>query len=311
MARYKKAYRPLTGMSLIEFQAKYGTEEACEQALYRHKWPKGYICPKCGNKTYYKTISRRHSLLECQSCGHQESPINGTAFENSKLPLVKIFLACFFLAETKSSVSAVLLAQYISISVKTARNLLRKLRTIMIEADSHYKLSGNIVIDEGFFGAPKSGKRGRGSGKIKALFAVQYQPYKGHNIPMFLSVVKIPDFTGSTFKAFADEKITSGSVLLSDGFPTYNSLSKKYTVISTTDAPDDETSPLKLVHLFISNAKAMFQGTFHGLGAKRVQGYFSEFTYRFNRRDSKTPVVEHLLRSCVREGYTSVPALCI
>ena len=311
MASYKKAYRPLTGMSLVEFQTKYGSEDACAQALYRHKWPNGYECPKCGNKSYYKNQSRRHSLLECQECGHQESPTNGTAFENTKLSLVKIFLACFFVAETKSSVSAVLLAQYVSISIKTARNLLRKLRTIMIEADSHYKLSGKIVIDEGFFGAPKSGKRGRGTAKIKALFAVQYQPHGGHNIPKFLSVVKIPDFTGSTFRAFADEKIASGSVLLTDGFSTYNSLSKNYNVISTADTPDDETSPLKLVHLFISNAKAMFHGTFHGLGPKRIQGYFSEFAYRFNRKESKLPVVEHLLRSCVREGYTTVPELCI
>jgi hypothetical protein len=74
-------------------------------------------------------------MLECKVCGHQESPIKGTAFENSKLPLVKLFLACFFIAETKSSISAVALAQYISVSIKTARNLLRKFRTIMIEAD--------------------------------------------------------------------------------------------------------------------------------------------------------------------------------
>jgi len=311
MAGYKKAYCPLTGMSLIEFQERYGTEEACEQALFRHKWPHGYMCPKCGNTTYYKDRCRRHTMLECKVCGHQESPIRGTAFENSKLPLVKLFLACFFLAETKNSISAVALAQYIEVSIKTARNLLRKLRTIMIEADSHYKLSGKVVMDEGFFGAQKSGKRGRGSAKIKALFAVQYKPYKGHNVPQFISIQTIPDFSGNTFKAFADNKITSGSILVSDGFSSYNSLAKNYTVLATPDASSDEASPLKLVHLFISNAKALFQGTFHGLGPKNVQGYFSEFAYRFNRKDSKMPIVEHLIRSCVREGYTVAPELCI
>lgn len=311
MAGYKKAYRPLTGMNLIDFQKRYGTEEACEQALFRHKWPNGYICPKCGNKTYYKDHCRRHSMLECQTCGHQESPIKGTAFENSKLPLVKLFLACFFLAETKSSISAVALAQYIKVSIKTARNLLRKLRTIMTEADSHYKLTGKVVMDEGFFGAQKRGKRGRGSAKIKALFAVQYKPFKGHNVPRFIAVETIPDFSGSTFKAFANNKITSGSILVSDGFSSYSSLSSDYSVVTASNNSDDERSPLKLVHLFISNAKALFQGTYHGLGAKYVQGYFTEFAYRFNRRDSKMPIVEHLLRSCVNEGYTAVPELRI
>lgn len=59
------------------------------------------------------------------------------------------------------------------------------------------------------------------------------------------------------------------------------------------------------------NAKPLFQGTFHGLGAKYVQGYFSEFAYRYNRRDSKKSIAEHLIRSCVREGYTATPELCI
>ncbi len=34
--------------SLPEFCQKYGTESACEQALFNLKWPKGYKCPKCG-----------------------------------------------------------------------------------------------------------------------------------------------------------------------------------------------------------------------------------------------------------------------
>lgn len=206
MAEYKKKYRPLTGLSLIEFQEKYGTESACEQALFRHKWPNGFKCPKCGNASYYKIQCRRHTMLECQACGHQESPIKGTAFENSKLPLVKLFLACFFMAETKSSISAVALAQYIDVSIKTARNLLRKLRTIMIEADSRHKLSEKVVLDEGFFGAQKSGKRGRGTSKIKALFAVQYEPYKGHNVPLRISIEKIPDFFRKYFQGICGQK---------------------------------------------------------------------------------------------------------
>ena len=133
----------------------------------------------------------------------------------------------------------------------------------------------------------ESGKRGCGSAKTKALFAVQYKPYKGYNVPQFIAIETIPDFSGSTFKAFAGNKITSGSILVSDGFSSYNSLAKNYTVIPTSAASHDETSPLKLVHLFISNAKALFQRTFHGLSAKYVQGYFSEFIYHHNSRVTK------------------------
>ena len=103
----------------------------------------------------------------------------------------------------------------------------------------------------------------------------------------------------------------SGSVFLSDGYSSYSSLAKHFTVVSSTDDSFDDTNPLKLVHLFILNAKSLFQGTFHGLGSKYIQTYFNEFAYRFNRRDSKTPIVEHLIRSCVKEGYTAMTGLSV
>jgi hypothetical protein len=33
--------------SFIEYQKQYGTEEACERALFKLKWSNGYICSEC------------------------------------------------------------------------------------------------------------------------------------------------------------------------------------------------------------------------------------------------------------------------
>ncbi|NEV60980.1 transposase, partial [Thiorhodococcus minor] len=38
------------GLSLQQFLADYGTEEQCEQALERWRWPQGFICPHCGHQ---------------------------------------------------------------------------------------------------------------------------------------------------------------------------------------------------------------------------------------------------------------------
>jgi hypothetical protein len=35
------------GLSLAEFFSRYGSEEQCEQALERMRWPKGFVCPRC------------------------------------------------------------------------------------------------------------------------------------------------------------------------------------------------------------------------------------------------------------------------
>lgn len=57
--------------SLIEFQSKYGTEESCEHALFRLKWPDGFKCPKCGFCHCTVIGGRRLPLYQCPVCRHQ------------------------------------------------------------------------------------------------------------------------------------------------------------------------------------------------------------------------------------------------
>ena len=40
------------GVSLPEFQRLYGTEEQCEAALEKARWPEGFICPRCEEKEH-------------------------------------------------------------------------------------------------------------------------------------------------------------------------------------------------------------------------------------------------------------------
>lgn len=63
------------GVSLFDFQLQYGTEDQCREHLFRLKWPKGYSCPKCGHRQYYRIRSR--SLYQCRDCRHQASLLTG------------------------------------------------------------------------------------------------------------------------------------------------------------------------------------------------------------------------------------------
>ena len=35
-------------ISLIEWQQRFGTEEACIDTLFSVRWPGGFMCPECG-----------------------------------------------------------------------------------------------------------------------------------------------------------------------------------------------------------------------------------------------------------------------
>ncbi len=64
--------------TLIEFQAKYGTEKDCEQALFHLKWPKGFQCPKCGSRRFIQVRGRRLPLYQCSQCRRQTTSTTGT-----------------------------------------------------------------------------------------------------------------------------------------------------------------------------------------------------------------------------------------
>ncbi len=49
MARNPIQFQP--GLSLPAFLKQYGTEAQCQEALFQHRWPKGFVCPDCGNAT--------------------------------------------------------------------------------------------------------------------------------------------------------------------------------------------------------------------------------------------------------------------
>jgi len=50
MAKNKVQFQ--AGYSLFEFIQDYGTEEQCHQALYKWRWPTGFICPDCGSRAF-------------------------------------------------------------------------------------------------------------------------------------------------------------------------------------------------------------------------------------------------------------------
>jgi len=91
-----------TPSSLIELFATFRTEEDCRHALFRHRWPDGFACPRCGGDHTYPIANR--STYECSTCGHQTSVTAGTIFHKARTPLLKWFAAIHLLHYDHSAV---------------------------------------------------------------------------------------------------------------------------------------------------------------------------------------------------------------
>ena len=98
--------------TLIDFMEMFKTEEDCRQALFEHRWPAGFRCPRCGCEQAYSLKTR--PLYECISCGHQASVTAGTLLEGTRTDLRKWFLAIYLLASTKKPLSSAELGRQLS-----------------------------------------------------------------------------------------------------------------------------------------------------------------------------------------------------
>ena len=149
------------GISLDEFLSLYGTEQQCFDALYRWRWPNGFVCPNCGHDRGCRLTTRK--LQQCYRCHRQTSITAGTIFEATKLPLTVWFRGIYFMTQDKKGASAMKLHRQLGISYNAAWRMRHKLMQVMMERDREHVLGGFIQLDDASLGGERSGgKRGRG-----------------------------------------------------------------------------------------------------------------------------------------------------
>ena len=163
--------------TLIEFQDRFPDEESCWRYLKAARWPEGFRCPHCGHRQHSYLESRR--LFQCASCRVQTSVTAQTILHRTRTSLRRWFLAIFFFARHKQSISALQLQRDLGLgSYETAWTMLHKLRSALGRRPEQL-LSGPIEADETFVGGPRSGgKTGRGApNKTMVLILVERRPH--------------------------------------------------------------------------------------------------------------------------------------
>jgi len=262
--------------SLIDFMDAFPDEASCEQHLFTIKYPKGYVCPKCGYRGYSKISKRRE--YQCNRCRYQESLTKDTAMHNTKIPLLKWFLAIYLMTHDKRGMSALRLSLEIGVAYDTAYRILQRLRGAMADDSITIVLSTNVEVDDAYIGA-KGTTRGRGTEKAPFIAAVECS--KGG----LVSLRAVGSVSGAEYKEFARWHISKTAHIRSDGFPSVRAGLSAWSghEPKNFDTSDMDAS-LPVVHNIISNFKAMIIGTYHGVRKTYLQSYMDEYSYRYNNR---------------------------
>ncbi len=285
----------MSEMSLLEWQKRFGTEEACTAAFAKYRWPQGFICPNCGNESAWYITTRK--VYQCSECRHQVSVTAGTLFHSTNLPLVKWFWAIYLVAADKGGISALRLSKHIGVSWPTARNMLKKIRTAMAHRDSIYRLFDQFIeLDDAYVGGKKPGKRGRGAkGKKPILVAVEN---KGKTAG-FVAMKAIETVSSKEIKDFLNSNLNHDQQVRTDALAAMNIVGENHKHEKKVTPSQEASSWMPWVHRVIGNMKTFLNGTFHGVTHEYLQEYLDEFCYRFNRRFWEPELPLRLLNACL------------
>ena len=274
--------RPDFPITVLDFQQRFGTEEACRAYLFASRWPEGFVCPRCGGRDAGAETARH--LWICVACGRQTSITAGTVMHKTRLPLRTWFWGAYLVSTFHPGISAKQLERQLGLGChETAWAMLHKLRAAMV-APEREPLKGEVEIDEFFLGGYEEGlKGGRQQGK-KALVGAAIEVRGRGSGRLRLGVLS--NSRATTLEAFTKATTAPRAIVHTDGLHSYSGLvglgydhrPRKAASVS------DKEKLLPRVHRAISNLKAWMHGTHRGVSPDHLPVYLDEYVFRHNRR---------------------------
>jgi transposase-like protein len=173
-------------------------------------------------------------------------------------------------------------------------------------------LAGWIEVDETYVGGWEEGMPGRRRGE-KSLVVIAAQ-VEGNVIGRIRMRV-IPDASAGSLHPFIESSMVPGSTIHTDGWQGYASIAKKgfaHEISPIRGRPREASKLLPHVHRVASLLKRWLLGTHQGaVEPQHLPYYLDEFTFRFNRRTSKSrgKLFYRLMQQAVATGPTTYAAI--
>ncbi len=273
--------------SLVDLMMAFPNEQAAIDHFRAIRWRDGAFCPHCNSeKVYHFSDGKSH---KCGDCRKRFSIKVGTIFEDSKIPLVKWFMAIWTLTSHRNGIASTQLARDILVTQKTAWFMLHRLRSAAQTKSFNKTLSGTVEADGPYAGGKEENKHERK--KLHALRGeVRKSPVLG--IKQRNGEVrsgKSDGLTGSTAKDMIRKNVEAGVALITDEAPVYRCIEGgfgQFTVNhSTKEYVRDRFFHKNSIESAWALLKRQFIGICHHVSPKHLQRYLDEVRFYQNRCD--------------------------
>lgn len=287
--------------TLKELETHFSTEDNCMAYLVGLRWRDGVTCPRCDNANVYKLAKPwKWQCKVCNKNGYHFSPLSGTIFENTNVPLVTWFRVIFMMTQSKKGMSVLQVQRMIGKqqekkgnkgagpgSYRAAWYMCHRIRAAM-KNETFMQLTGEVEVDQTYVGGKAKnrhggrGGNGRGTaGKVAVIGAIS----RKRNV-----VAQVIEKTDTeTLQGFVQETVSDKvSLVATDEHSGYRNLTKEgYPHESVAHGQGEYVRGN--VHTanidgFWSLIKRGIIGSFHHVSTKYLPLYVDEFAFRHNNR---------------------------
>jgi len=250
-------------------------------------WPKGPVCPHCGNMgKHYDLAKTRIGLRKCAECRKQFTVRVGTVFESSHVELHKWLQAVYLVCASKKGVSAHQMHRILEVTYKTAWFMMHRIREAMRSGElAPMGGAGGIVeVDETFIGRePGKPVRRAYHHKMKVLTLVDRETKQARSMV-------VDNLKPATIAPILRENMSKEARLATDEAGHYLHIGREFADHSVVRHGKEEyvvgEVHTNTIEGYFSIFKRGMKGVYQHCGKQHLHRYLAEFDFRYNNRSA-------------------------
>jgi len=272
--------------SVFDLLKAFPDEQSCINHLEQLQWNGNPVSPFDATSKIYKCAGNKY---KCKNTGKYFNVRTNTIFDNTKIPLLKWFLALYVFSSHKKGISSHQLAKDISVTQKSAWFMLHRLRYAFDHPNFQKELVNTVEIDETFVG-------GKAKNKHASKKTKNEQGNTMHDKQVVLGMLErdgnvIAQVVESRHKEVIlpviNETVSNDATVMTDEYSAYNDLKDLYIHHKVNHGAKEyvnEKAHTNGIENFWSHLKRGVDGIYHWVSKDHLQSYVDEFVYRFNTR---------------------------
>jgi len=285
--------------TLPELFAAFPAEQVAIDHLTAIRFADGKFCPLCGNIEdspegrqigEMKKAGERTNVFKCYACRQRFSIRVGTIFQDTKLPLRTWYAAIWMITNHPKGIASTTLATDLGITQKSAWFVLHRLRHAARTPSFNAPLGGNapVEVDEkavgGREGNKHRSKRSKGARGMKGKTVVMGLIERGGE----LRAGTVENQKAETLEPIVNAHVVEGATVYTDDLRSYQHLHMAYDHATVRHSAGEyvrgqaHTNTIESVWALLER---QIVGIHHWVSPKHLDGYVSEMTFRFNRRE--------------------------